>query len=133
MKKCAICGKRKDIYDLTRQCCFDCRHKIDEQAEIEKAEKSLKEFKERNNMKYRPSNCDIPLPQGFGKQEGWICPVCGRGVAPWVDVCPCMQNQEITYDTKVGIGDVTYGLAHLETKQPTANDLDLKYNVLSGV
>ena len=80
-----------------------------------------------------PSNCDMPLPQGFGKQEGWICPVCGRGVAPWVNYCPCMQNQKITYDTKVGVGDVTYGLAHLETKQPTANDLDLKYNVLSGV
>jgi hypothetical protein len=38
------------------------------------------------------SNCDMPLPQGFGKQEGWICPVCGRGVAPWVDVCPCRQD-----------------------------------------
>ena len=39
-----------------------------------------------------PNNCDIPLPQGFGKPEGWICPVCGRGVAPHVDVCPCRKD-----------------------------------------
>ena len=36
---------------------------------------------------------DIPTPQGFGKQEGWICPVCGRGVAPWMDVCPCREGK----------------------------------------
>ena len=47
------------------------------------------------------SNCDIPMPQGFGKQKGWICPVCGRGVAPWVDYCPCQGSElKITY----GIG-----------------------------
>ena len=52
-----------------------------------------------NDLVYRPSNCDIPLSQGFGKQEGWICPVCGRGVAPWVDCCPCQKD--------VGIINVT--------------------------
>ena len=45
-----------------------------------------------NDLVYRPSNYDIPMPQGFGEQEGWICPVCGRGVAPWVDVCPCHKD-----------------------------------------
>ena len=34
-------------------------------------------------------NCDIPAPPNFGKLEGWICPVCGRGVAPGVSFCPC--------------------------------------------
>lgn len=58
-----------------------------------------------NDLVYRPSNCDIPLPQGFGKQEGWICPVCGRGVAPWVDYCPCQGSElKITYGTRT----VTY-------------------------
>ena len=48
------------------------------------------------------SNCDIPMPQGFGKQEGWICPVCGRGVAPWVDYCPCQINRNITWASGTG-------------------------------
>ena len=45
-----------------------------------------------NDLVFRPSNCDIPMPQGFGEQKGWICPVCGRGVAPHVDVCPCRKD-----------------------------------------
>lgn len=48
-----------------------------------------------NDLLYRPSNCDIPMPQGFGEQKGWICPVCGRGLAPWVDVCPCRQDVSV--------------------------------------
>ena len=31
-----------------------------------------------NDLVYRPQNCDMPLPQDFGKKEGWICPVCVR-------------------------------------------------------
>ena len=27
---------------------------------------------------------------------GWICPVCGKGLAPWVSVCGCVQPQYIT-------------------------------------
>ena len=23
---------------------------------------------------------------------GWICPKCGRGLAPWVSECPCYLN-----------------------------------------
>lgn len=41
------------------------------------------------------SNCDIPMPQGFGEQKGWICPVCGRGVAPWMNWCPCQKDGPI--------------------------------------
>lgn len=55
-----------------------------------------------NDLVYRPSNCDIPMPQGFGKQEGWVCPVCGRGVAPWVDYCPCQIDRNITWATGTG-------------------------------
>lgn len=59
-----------------------------------------------NDLIYRPSNCDMPLPQGFGKQEGWICPVCGRGVAPWTSFCPCQSDWKITYGTSTGGGEV---------------------------
>ena len=58
-----------------------------------------------NDLVYRPSNCDIPMPQGFGEQKGWICPVCGRGLAPWISFCPCRRDFEITYGTSIG-GDV---------------------------
>ena len=58
-----------------------------------------------NDLVYRPSNCDIPMPQGFGKQEGWICPVCGRGLSPWTSFCPCQSDMKITYGTSTG-GDV---------------------------
>lgn len=51
------------------------------------------------------SNCDMPMPQGLDKKEGWICPVCGRGVAPWVNMCPCQSDWKITYGTSTG-GDV---------------------------
>ena len=52
-----------------------------------------------NDLVYRPNTCDMPTPQGFGNQ-GWICPVCGAGLAPWVSVCPCMTKElKITYET----------------------------------
>lgn len=28
--------------------------------------------------------------------KGWICPICGRGLAPWVSECPCYMNRPIT-------------------------------------
>ena len=40
--------------------------------------------------------------QGFGEQRGWICPVCGRGVAPWESSCPCQNDWKITYGTSTG-------------------------------
>jgi hypothetical protein len=52
-----------------------------------------------------PSNCDMPLPQGFVEQKGWICPVCGRGLSPWTSFCPCQSDTKITYGTGTG-GDV---------------------------
>lgn len=55
-----------------------------------------------NDLVYRPSEWK-PFPQDFGKQEGWICPVCGRGLAPWVDYCPCQGSEmKITYGTSTG-------------------------------
>ena len=35
------------------------------------------------------------LPRG---EVGWICPVCGRGLAPSTSYCPChMNNNNIVY------------------------------------
>ena len=43
-------------------------------------------------------NCNMPLPDSFGKQYGWICPVCGKGLAPWVSECPCSNAKNSTVD-----------------------------------
>ncbi len=26
---------------------------------------------------------------------GWICPICGRGVAPFADSCPCATDPKL--------------------------------------
>lgn len=79
MSTCAKCG---GYFSVTKQTAFcpEC---------------------ERSNMS-QVSNCNMPMPQGFGEQKGWICPVCGRGLAPWVDYCPCQINRNITYVTGAG-------------------------------
>jgi hypothetical protein len=30
-------------------------------------------------------------------EVGWICPVCGRGLAPSTSYCPCRSNNNITF------------------------------------
>ena len=56
-----------------------------------------------NDLLYRPSEWKSFPHEGFSEQKGWICPVCGRGVAPWVDYCPCQNNWNITYGTGTSI------------------------------
>ena len=31
--------------------------------------------------------------------EGWICPLCGRGKAPWIVECDCWANNITTTQT----------------------------------
>ena len=79
MSNCIKCGK---YFSLTRQTdyCPEC---------------------DKSNLS-NVSVCDIPMPQGFGEQKGWICPVCGRGLAPWTSFCPCQSDFKITYGTSTG-------------------------------
>lgn len=73
-----------------------------------------------NDLAYRPSNCNIPMPQGFGEQKGWICPVCGRGLAPWTSFCPCQNDFKITYGTATSLND--------GGSQSTATDINSEWN-----
>jgi hypothetical protein len=76
-----------------------------------------------NDLVYRPSEWK-PFPQDFGKQEGWICPVCGRGVAPWVGVCPCQSDWKITYGTATSINNDG-------NSQSTVTDMNSEWNQYS--
>ena len=71
--RCIVCGKAMETSSAGTYRCYNCGHAV-------------------SDCGYTPSNCDIPMPQGFGEQKGWICPVCGRGVAPWADYCLCRQD-----------------------------------------
>ena len=73
MEKCWICGKEMVNTFGANYHCPTCGVGV-------------------NDLVFRPLNCDMPMPQGLGEQKGWICPVCGRGVAPHVDVCPCRKD-----------------------------------------
>ena len=79
-----------------------------------------------NDLVYRPQNCDMPLPRDFGKKESWICPVCGRGVAPWVDYCPCQIDRNITGVTGTGTGTYTNLDSKELKKYVTTNCEELK-------
>ena len=35
-----------------------------------------------------------------GGRFGWVCPICGRGLSPYTNVCPCQNGKgwEVTCD-----------------------------------
>ena len=39
-------------------------------------------------------------------KEGWICPKCGRALAPWVKECPCWKTQTIETEIAYPVYDV---------------------------
>lgn len=49
------------------------------------------------NMPYTSGGCGCPLfrhekPAGL---QGWVCPVCGRGLSPFTQFCPCKGYPEM--------------------------------------
>ena len=92
--QCVKCGKETENNSNSFEICWDCYLK------------DYNDYVKSNFPECSVSNCDIPMPRGFGEQKGWICPVCGRGVAPWVDYCPCQINRDVTFAT--GTGTSTY-------------------------
>lgn len=60
-----------------------------------------------NDLMYRTKPEDTtgggPSSQSYGNYQpprgevGWICPVCGRGLAPHTSYCPCNLTKNITY------------------------------------
>ncbi len=99
--QCVRCGKIFASHTDGPEICWDCYMKDYDDYVKNNFSEALQTG--------RVSNCDIPMPQGFGEQKGWICPVCGRGVAPWTDYCPCKGSEmQIVWGTSTGNSKITY-------------------------
>ena len=54
-------------------------------------------------------------------EVGWICPVCGRGLAPSTSYCPCNLTRNITYlNGGTTIQDILDGAIKANTTPPEA-------------
>ena len=49
----------------------------------------------------------LPPQKKINGSYGWICPVCGAGVSPYQDYCPCCSGKSLTPTWPCGNG-VTY-------------------------
>ena len=72
------------------------------------------------------SSGDFPLIVWESKSEnygamGWICPICGRGLSPWVPECPHCQPSKSQ-------GGVSTDKSHYYVPPdfPSAEELDSK-------
>lgn len=52
-----------------------------------------------NDLVNRTQNCDIPSSEGFGVWQGWVCPKCGKVLAPWRSECDCYKRDLSTITT----------------------------------
>ena len=48
-----------------------------------------------NNFKKEDNTFDVTEFKKQATPVGWICPVCGRGLAPWINQCPCFRNTAV--------------------------------------
>lgn len=54
-------------------------------------------------------------------EVGWICPVCGRGLAPSTSYCPCNLSRNITYvNGGLATKDVMDTIINTNTTPPEA-------------
>lgn len=58
---------------------------------------SSKAYVDNNSTTAAPSLQSIYNPPRYRGEVGWICPVCGRGLAPSTSYCPCNLTRNITY------------------------------------
>ena len=66
----------------------------------EKIEELMKQYSKIQEILTPEDNqSDSTSNGGTGGLMGWICPVCGRGLSPYTDSCPCVVNWEITCGT----------------------------------
>jgi len=84
---CPIGGMKRQV---------DAEKVKDLQSQLERYEKKLIDElkkKESEEKRLKEEERAIITPKSYG----WVCPVCGRGNAPWCISCPCVsQKYEVT-------------------------------------
>lgn len=107
---CMRCGKEMQSITNGEYFCSDCKLGF-------------------NDLVYRPQSCDMPLPQGFGMQYGWVCPKCGRVNAPHISQCPCNSHSN-TYSsgtvTEPSDVNTTYTNTPIEPKYKITSTGEIK-------
>ena len=73
-----------DFQTKTKIVCINCHR------ELQRSDLKVTEPIEEKNK-------GIELPKGG--MMGWICPKCGKGLSPFVGVCPCSISTEATWTT----------------------------------
>ena len=80
------------------------------------------------NTWYGSKNYDFPsydgnLPYPSGR-TGWICPKCGRGISPDLNVCPyCDRNSNIVYCNTTNTLDQGSTYANISLNKVNENEL----------
>ena len=90
--KCPICFSTKITYNNGDYKCERCQHVFPDKTNLEPPSPPTS-----------GSNAFRPNPAPTGGLMGWICPVCGRGLSPYTDSCPCVVNWEITCGTGTAV------------------------------
>lgn len=102
MMRCMVCGSEMTNTLGGNYHCQNCGHAV-------------------NDLVNRPQGIGFTMPQAqqgkekvmFNGKEGWVCPICGRGLSPYVSVCPCksFENNLNSLVAQTGVSS-TFGIAH---------------------
>jgi hypothetical protein len=72
------------------------------------------------------NNNSLPMEN---KQYGWICPVCGKGLAPWVSECSCvMSNTMNDISKRISYTEPMVGYRYNELNQFNSQTSGRPYN-----
>lgn len=73
-------------------------------------------------------NYEVTEKDAFSNgNTGWICPVCGRGLAPWTSECSCVDRRQINATTTTDTVPKLMDYARLNgVEVPEANYINTK-------
>ena len=71
-------------------------------------------------------SCSALINEYFGAQFGWICPKCGKVLAPWMSECDCYRKMTAPAATKseTGTAPSTGGSIAISTRDSATSTVD---------